>query len=190
MPSMDSGMQRLGDFAASLLRTASLFVQKLARSGAKPDQVRAVELFATYTVGQMMTAEVTTIPMSLPLFRLFEMACCHDSKVKHQGYPVVDDAGLLAGMVTRSDLPAIDLRDNLGWLVAADVMSSRPPVVAYPEESLRDAAERMLEAGIGRLPVVSSATSGRIVGILSRSDLLKGLTRHQSRRNAVSDSSS
>src|SRR5437867_10583275 len=78
-------------------------------------------------------------------------------------------------MVTRSDLPEYAWREDLGWLVVADIMSTRPVIVAWPDEPLRDAAERMLQAGVGRLPVVLPEVPDRVVGILSRSDVLKAL---------------
>jgi chloride channel protein, CIC family len=56
-------------------------------------------------------------------------------------------------------------------------MSLRQPIVAWPEESLRDAAERMLAAGVGRLPVVLPDVPDRVVGMLSRSDVFKALAR-------------
>ena len=101
----------------------------------------------------------------------------HEHGARHQGYPVVDDAGRLVSMVTRSDLPELSGRDELGWLVAADVMSVRQTVVAWPDEPLRNAAERMLTAGVGRLPVVLREQPTRMVGILSRSDVFKALAR-------------
>jgi CBS domain-containing protein len=79
------------------------------------------------------------------------------------------------GMVARSDLLGFTLRPDLGWLVFAAIMTSRPPVVAYPDEPLFDAAERMLAAGVGRLPVVLPDTPNQVVGMLSRSDVLKAL---------------
>ncbi len=44
------------------------------------------------------------------------------------------------------------------------------PIVAHPEETCREAAERMAESGIGRLPVLSG---GKLIGIITRSDSLK-----------------
>ena len=49
----------------------------------------------------------------------------------------------------------------------------REPVTAYPWESCRTAAERMAEAGVGRLPVVAPDDPRKIIGIVTRSDLLK-----------------
>jgi H+/Cl- antiporter ClcA len=155
----------------------SIMTEKIAKRGLSIGHEYELDSLAAHVVGQMMTTDVTTVPVSLPLTRLFELVYGTQASTRHQGYPVVEDAGRLIGMVTRSDLPDIDLRQDLGWLVVADVMSPRAPVVAYPDESLREAAERMLEAGVGRLPVVAPEMPDRIVGILSRSDVLKALAR-------------
>lgn len=52
-----------------------------------------------------------------------------------------------------------------------DVMS-RSVVSVQPDESVFDAAEKMDEHDVNRLPVVSK---GRLVGIIARSDLVKAL---------------
>jgi CBS domain-containing protein len=57
-------------------------------------------------------------------------------------------------------------------LTASDLVK-REPIVAYPHETCRQAAERMAASGIGRLPVLSEDEPGKLIGILTRSDLLK-----------------
>src|SRR5262249_58556815 len=49
----------------------------------------------------------------------------------------------------------------------------REPITIFPWESCRTAAERMAESGVGRLPVVSPDDPSKVVGIVTRSDLLK-----------------
>ena len=81
---------------------------------------------------------------------------------------MVDAAGDLIGVVTRRDLWAEGVPPQAR---VADVIR-RPPVVAYAENSLREAADLMVEEGIGRLPVVARSAPRKIIGILTRSDLL------------------
>jgi CBS domain-containing protein len=57
-------------------------------------------------------------------------------------------------------------------LTARDLLK-REPIVAHPDETCRQAAERMAASGIGRLPVLSADEPGKLIGILTRSDLLK-----------------
>ena len=106
------------------------------------------------------------------------------------GLPVVDDAGLLAGLVTEGDLlrraelgipdaahpwqaatsPAGLTRDFVkrnSWRVS-DVMTS--PVTTVSEStSIADVARLMDARGVKRLPVLQD---GALVGIISRADLL------------------
>jgi CBS domain-containing protein len=58
---------------------------------------------------------------------------------------------------------------NAARLTASDLMSA-PVVVARENETVRDAARRMLEHGIGAMPVISG--SGAPIGMVSDGDLL------------------
>ncbi|WP_347322367.1 CBS domain-containing protein, partial [Ralstonia pseudosolanacearum] len=49
----------------------------------------------------------------------------------------------------------------------------RSPVMALPGETCRIVATRLAVHGLERLPVVADAQSRRLVGIVSRSDLVK-----------------
>ena len=57
----------------------------------------------------------------------------------------------------------------MGMLVVKEVMTNNPVTIA-PDASVGDAAREMLERKIGCLPVVES---GRLVGILTESDLVR-----------------
>jgi len=48
----------------------------------------------------------------------------------------------------------------------------RPPVVVYEHNTLRDAADQMVLERVGRVPIVRRDDPRRVIGILSRSDLL------------------
>jgi len=65
----------------------------------------------------------------------------------------------------------------------ADLVT-RPAVVIAPHVSLREAADAMVRERVGRLPVV---VDGRVIGIVTRSDLLDV---HQHRPRAIGSSSS
>ncbi|HEU5334540.1 MAG TPA: CBS domain-containing protein, partial [Terriglobales bacterium] len=96
--------------------------------------------------------------------------------VAHQGHPIVDHAGRLVGIVTRSDvLRALD-KDSSGRLTVLQA-GTRDPSVAYPDELLSEAVARMLRHGIGRLPVVTPEEPNRVVGYLGRSQVMAARAR-------------
>jgi H+/Cl- antiporter ClcA len=166
----------LSDLVSLSLLKHSLMTEKIARRGVPIDHDYERDVLAAQTVGQVMTIQVEVVPQSLALVDLLARFQ-GGSRAKHQGYPVVDAAGRLVGMVTRSDLPESARREVLDWLIVDDLMGRRGLVVTWPEEPLRDAADRMLAAGVGRLPVVAPEAPDRLVGLLSRSDVLKALAR-------------
>jgi CBS domain-containing protein len=112
------------------------------------------------------------------------------------GLPVVDGEGRLLGIVTEADLVSKEayghrrrrslelLADYLrghdpqwvrkaGGRTASEVMTTSPAFAA-PGDDVAVAARRMLEGRHKRLPVVDG---GRVVGIVSRRDLLTPLHR-------------
>lgn len=100
--------------------------------------------------------------------------------------PVVDDAGRVLGVVSEADLirdsvaqdrrssilPTTEANDRPGTV--ADVMS-RLAVTVQPHTDLADAVELMTSTSVKSLPVVDE--HGRIVGIVSRSDVVHALAR-------------
>jgi chloride channel protein, CIC family len=87
----------------------------------------------------------------------------------HQGFPILDEESLLVGVVTRRDL--IDTAEPDDMPVARLV--KRRAAVVYEDNTLRDAADHMVIEGVGRLPVVRRDNSRKVVGMISRSDLLR-----------------
>jgi CBS domain-containing protein len=139
-------------------------------------------------VRDVMTTDVVTVGLEATYGEMVDRLLAHDIS----GLPVVDADGILLGLVTEADLVSReaygpDRRRPLG--LVADVLRDRDPdwlrtasgttareimtqdvATASPDEELRVAARRMLESGYKRLPVV--ATDGRVVGIVSRRDVL------------------
>jgi CBS domain-containing protein len=102
------------------------------------------------------------------------------------GAPVVDEAGRLVGVFSESDMLAREAsaRTRGGWEAREEhrrrhaqtvgEACSRPAATVHPDATVREAARRLLDRDVGRLIVTDE--SG-IVGVLSRHDVLRSLTR-------------
>jgi CBS-domain-containing membrane protein len=55
----------------------------------------------------------------------------------------------------------------------ADVIR-QPPRYVYDDCTARQAADHMINHDIGRMPVITRATPHRLVGVVTRSDILSG----------------
>ncbi|ACA59714.1 CBS domain-containing protein [Candidatus Desulforudis audaxviator] len=87
----------------------------------------------------------------------------------HRGMPVVSD-GSLVGVISRRDVEKA-LRHNLGHAPVKAYMSKNVMTVSR-DTPVTEVQAVMIENNIGRLPVVDN---GYLVGIVSRTDILKTL---------------
>jgi CBS domain-containing protein len=86
------------------------------------------------------------------------------------GMPVTDREGRVLGVVSEEDiLRALMEQKNLGALTAEDIMSKNLAAVGS-ETSVEGVMQVLHDEGIVRVPVVDS---GRLVGIISRADVIR-----------------
>ena len=86
---------------------------------------------------------------------------------RHKGFPVIDDAGQLVGMVDLERLQGAGPEVRVG-----QIMSPEVPTIAQSAPAM-DAFTRMDQNHSGRLVVADS--SGRIEGIITRHDLIRAI---------------
>ena len=166
-----------------LVSRNSIMTEKLARRGTEAGTEFVSDFLRHVRVGEAAAREVVSLGADDTLEGVRAWLASHAAGTTHQGFPVVDADGRLFGVVTRRDLLDFDLPPSrrIGELV------KRPPVIAYEDNSLRDAADHMVAEGVGRLIVVSREDPGEMLGIISRSDLLNAHARRieASRRKRV-----
>jgi CBS domain-containing protein len=147
---------------------------------------------AIVRIKDVMTADIVSVKPSTPLKDVAELLL----EYRISGVPVVDELGALVGVVSEADFVAkeagVDERRSswVSWLTggtredrhtetlvaartAGEAMTS-PVVTIGPEHPLSDAARRMTEFRINRLPVTDD---GRLVGIVSRADIVRAYAR-------------
>lgn len=118
-------------------------------------------------LGEVMTRQVHTVRSDVRLKDVVEAM----QQSRHGGYPVLDEEGRLAGMVTLSDIRAVPLERRLQTPVSSAMSTGL--AVLTPDLTLADAALLMARRGVGRIPVVDPHDRTRLVGLVSRSDVLR-----------------
>jgi CBS domain-containing protein len=144
--------------------------------------------------------------MTSPVITVTPDTHCKDAAatlVKHRisALPVVDSGGRLVGLVSEADLLLLettpDPRSQATPLPArttplprlvSEVMTPEPLTVDE-DADLGQVAQRMLDANVKRFPVLRG---GRLIGIVSRHDLIKVMARTDEEveagvRNALAD---
>ncbi|HEX6207586.1 MAG TPA: CBS domain-containing protein [Actinomycetota bacterium] len=145
-------------------------------------------------VSDVMTTDVVSVEEDTPFKEIARLM--HEHRIS--GVPVVDEGGHLQGIVSEADVLAMEedkvepkhRRSFLEWFIdprrlseiearaedarAKDIMTSAV-VTVHSDTPIKRAITRLLDAGVKRLPVVDE--DGKLVGIVSRTDLMSPLLR-------------
>ncbi len=160
----------IGKFLAVLMAITGIFVSLwlvlialfIYIGASEEERTVTVEgLLRRFRVADVMTPDPIYVTPDMRVGEVIELMLRH----KHLGYPVVDN-GRVVGIVTLGDVINAS-RDG-----RVERVMSREVVTVTPNEDAFKALKIMSERGIGRLPVVEN---GRLVGIVSRSDLIRVL---------------
>jgi CIC family chloride channel protein len=151
--------------------------EKLARRGLYIHQEYETDVLQQVMVAETMDKKIPALAADMTIGELSDRISRHDPEVsRHQGMLVTDAAGKLAGLITRGDLMRALATDPSGNTTVLDA-ASRDLIVTYADESLHEAAAKMLRNNIGRLPVVDRDQPQRVVGYLGRSGIMAARLR-------------
>ncbi|MFI0509701.1 CBS domain-containing protein [Streptomyces sp. WSLK1-5] len=140
-----------------------------------------------HIVGDVMTHTVAAVGRTARFKEMVQLM--QDRRIS--ALPVLDGEGRVVGVVSEADLlPKEEFRDSdpdrytqlrrltdlakAGAVTAQELMTS-PVLTTRPDATLAQAARTMAHAKVKRLPVVDER--GLLVGVVSRSDLLKVFLR-------------
>ncbi|MGH7649728.1 MAG: chloride channel protein, partial [Gemmatimonadaceae bacterium] len=151
-----------------LLMRSTIMTEKLARRGTDVEADYAVDFLSQILVKDVASPNVTVLDADNAVEEVRDWMVSREDESRHQGFPVVDKNGQLLGVVGRGDLLDLELPIDA---TVRDVIK-RPPVVIFTDNTVRQAADHMVRQGVGRLPVVTKAEPNKVVGIVTRSDLL------------------
>ncbi|MCB9111080.1 MAG: chloride channel protein [Anaerolineales bacterium] len=152
----------------------SVYALGLARHGIRLDRGRDVEVMQAITVGEAMQLDMSTLPESATLNEAAEILM----QTRHHGLPVVNEKGLLVGVLTVEDIEHAKGKTYVGEACTREIET------AYPDETLNKVVRRMSRRDVGRLPVVARDNPQKLVGVLRRTDVIRSYDIALTRRTA------
>ncbi len=151
-----------------LMMRGTIMTEKLARRGTDVEADYAVDYLSQILVKDVASPDVVALDADNAVEEVRDWMASREEESRHQGFPVIDKDGNLLGVVGRGDLLDLELPIDA---TVRDVIK-RPPVVIFTDNTVRQAADHMVRQGVGRLPVVTRNEPTRVVGMVTRSDLL------------------
>jgi CIC family chloride channel protein len=166
---------------ASQINRESIFTLKLVRRGTDIKAGREVNIMKSLLVKDAMTKEVETVSETMHLNVLLQSTLAS----KYSSFPVVDEEGLLSGIITFQDFKAIIMEEGLEDLVIVKDICTSQVITITRNENLDRALEKIGLRNIEQLPVVDNENPRKIVGILSRRDIFAAYNKALINRSLI-----
>jgi chloride channel protein, CIC family len=158
---------------SALLMKSNIMTEKIARRGVRISTGYAADLLETTLVRDAATSQVVSLQANRTVADFRDWLMSGSPGSEHRGFPVVDEDGRLRGLIMRRTLlaPGTPADSTIAELLP------QTPIVIQDDASLREAAQIMAHGKVGRLPVVSRQDSRKLLGILSRTDVIAAYRR-------------
>ena len=160
-------------FVSAGLMRETIMTAKITRHGVRVPAEFVADFLDQVLVGEVATRKVICLTGAQTLGEIRRWIDSNASGSAHQGYPVVDENKQLLGVLTRRDLLN---KTNPDDRTLRELIKRRPAVV-HADSTLREAADLMVNFDIGRLPVVEREDTLKVIGMLTRSDILSAHRR-------------
>lgn len=153
---------------ATMLAKNSLMTEKIVRRGVAAPHEYSPDMLEQVLVGTVASKHVVALSTKQTLGQVRQWIASDGPDSRHQGFPVVDADGVLVGVLTRRDFVSSKAADSI---LLKDLITKLPKFV-YENTTARQAVDHMVRHDIGRLPVMTHDKPPKLVGMLTRSDIL------------------
>ena len=170
----------VADAVCYVVSKHSCYTAKLARRGINIDLGAEQDLMRMIKVEDVMTEDVMTITPERPL----ELALQIIEDTGHMSLPVVNDKGELDGIITWADLHVATLRHERHLTVGDYCVTDL--ITITPKENLAQALDSLGYREISHLPVVDKTNRKKLVGIITKGDIVKAYNRQRFLRKQMS----
>ncbi len=157
-----------------LLLRRSILTEKIARRGRHVQQEYSVDPFSFLQAEQVMTPNPECLAGEKSIA---DTIAFFTRTARHRSYPVVDADGRLLGLVSRSDILQWQVSGAPAAASLAEAVSDASQPFGLISTPIGDIADLMVASGLPRIPILDPK-SGKVVGLVSRHDLLKIRAAH------------
>ncbi len=161
----------IASLVAQHIYRVSIYNLKLLRRGVHIQLGHDVNLLNDIEIREAMTADVMTVAAQTTAREVVKLL----EQTAHHGFPLVDEEGMLHGIITAGDIRHAAEEGRLDRPVSE--LATHRLVVAFPDETLNDALRKLGLHHVGRVPVVSREDHRRLLGIITRKDIVSAYNR-------------
>lgn len=151
----------------------SLETYELARAGINLEAGKEINIMKSIRVRDVMTRDPEAIPENMTLRQFTEFM----ADTRHTNFPLVSRTGELSGIISVQDFMGVVFERDLMDLVVVKELATLKVVTVFEDDDLDRAMQKIGIRNIEQLPVVDRETGRKLVGIISRRDMITAYNR-------------
>jgi chloride channel protein, CIC family len=163
----------IGTAVARHFKKDSLETVELSRAGIDLESGKERNIMKSLRVGQVMAQEVEAVPENMTLGQFAEFT----ASTRHTNFPLVDTLGELTGIISVQDFMGVVFEPDLMDLVVVKELATLDVITVTEADDLDQAMRCIGYRNIEQLPVVAQDNPRRLVGIISRRDMVSAYNR-------------
>jgi CIC family chloride channel protein len=156
----------------------SLETMDLARAGIDLEAGKERNIMKSLLVGDVMNREPAAVPENMTLREFTQFIATH----KETNFPLVNRDGELTGILSVQDFLGVVFEEDLMDLVVVKEIATHNVITSHEDEDLDQAMRKIGYRNIEQLPVVDRETHRKLIGIISRRDIVSAYNRALMRR--------
>jgi CIC family chloride channel protein len=151
----------------------SLDTIELSRAGIDLAAGKERNIMKSIKVGEVMVKNPETIPEWMTLRQFAEFI----SNTRHTNFPLINAKGELSGIISVQDFLGVVFEKDLLDLVVVKELATTDVTTVYAWENLDEAMRKIGYRNIEQLPVVAQNNSKKLIGLISRRDMVSAYNR-------------
>lgn len=163
----------IGTSIARHFKKDSLETVELSRAGIDLEAGKERNIMKSLHVKDIMARDVETIPEHMTLGEFAQFI----ERTQHTNFPLVNADGQLAGIISVQDFMGVVFEPELMNLVVVKELATTDVITAHADENLDQAMRKIGYRNIEQLPVVDRETHCKLLGIISRRDIVAAYNR-------------
>jgi len=163
----------IGTTIARHFKKESLETAELARDGIDLEAGKERNIMKALLVNEVMSKDVETIPENMTLGEFARFT----ASTRHTNFPLIDSQGHLSGIISVQDFMGVVFEPELMDLVVVKELATMDVITAHADEDLDTAMRKIGYRNIEQLPVVDRDNHLKLLGIISRRDMVAAYNR-------------
>jgi CIC family chloride channel protein len=159
----------VASLVARLLLSHSIYTIKLAKRGIDIRAGRDINVLKAHKAGEILVSEYDAIPASATVAAILQKM----EQSRESDLLVLTEDGRLEGLISFQDIRGMIARRELDTLIVAHDLVQREIESVLTGSTLEEAMNAFNVRGSRVLPVVEDKSSGKVIGIIRKDDLIE-----------------